>query len=133
VSAYGAWQDWLIYFLNGVAVQSADALSRAERINNLITEWKNKVGGSSSHVLVGIVQQLAINPFLTIKKTAEHFRIAFTTAQRAVAKLESLGIITQTTKSKRDRTYCSIKILDILEEPTKINEDLVSVLKNAST
>lgn len=124
VSAQGTWQDWLTYFLNGVAVQSTDVLSRAERINQLIQDWSIKVGGESSQTLQEIVRYLAVNPFLTTKKVAEHLNIAFTTAQRAVQKLEALDIIIPTTDRKRDRVYCAIKILDILEEPTKIDEDL---------
>jgi len=120
VSSQGTWQDWLMYFLNGVAVQSEDALSRAERINNLLTEWQTKVEGGSQ-IPVEIIKYFAVNPFLTISNIAEHFDIAFTTAQRAVKKLEALDIIQQTTDTKRDRVYCATKILNILEEPAKIN------------
>jgi Fic family protein len=122
VSANGAWDDWLSYFLNGVAVQSVDVLSRAERINNLISHWQMQVSGTTSQVTRDIVKHLAINPFFTVKKISERLDIAFTTAQRAVQKLESLGIISQTSESKRDRLYCATKILDILEESTRINE-----------
>ncbi|MFM8808966.1 MAG: Fic family protein, partial [Chthoniobacterales bacterium] len=36
VSERSAWEEWLFYFLNGVARQSEDALSRAQRINQLL-------------------------------------------------------------------------------------------------
>jgi Fic family protein len=121
VSAHGTWNDWLLYFLNGIAVQSSDALSRAERINDLICNWQMKVGGPSSQTQQNIIEYFAVNPFLSIKKIAEKFDIAFTTAQRAIKKFESLGIITETTQGKRDRIYCATKILDILEEPAKIS------------
>ena len=39
LSAQGTWHDWLIYFLSGIAVQSEDALSRAERINAIDAIW----------------------------------------------------------------------------------------------
>ncbi len=32
------WEDWLAYFLNGVARQAEDAVSRAERINQLLDQ-----------------------------------------------------------------------------------------------
>src|SRR5437016_8513013 len=35
----GGWEEWLIYFLNGVARQSEDALSRSLRINALLSRW----------------------------------------------------------------------------------------------
>jgi Fic family protein len=38
VSRNGEWEAWLEYFLNGVARQSEDAVSRAERINRLLEE-----------------------------------------------------------------------------------------------
>ncbi|HEX8799776.1 MAG TPA: Fic family protein, partial [Terriglobales bacterium] len=41
----GAWNDWLEYFLLGVARMSEDALSRAMRINGLMAEWQKKVSG----------------------------------------------------------------------------------------
>ena len=120
VSAKGSWEEWLSYFLNGVAVQSADALSRAERINHLISKWQLKVGVASSPIAQDIIKYLAVNPFLTAKRIAAQFDIAFTTAQRAIHKLESLQIITQTSNAKRDRVYCALEILSILEEPADI-------------
>lgn len=123
VSSTGAWQDWLIYFLNGVATQSADALSRAERINNLIYEWKLLVASSSSRVPVDIVERFAVNPYLTANKVAQELSIAYSTAQRGINKLEQEGIIQQIGDKKRDKVYCATKILAILEEPAQINID----------
>jgi Fic family protein len=122
VSALGTWRDWLCYFLNGVAVQSLDALSRAERINNLIIQWHAQVGRSSLPTRNAITY-LAVNPFLTVKKIAQDCAIAFTTAQRVIQTLESLGIVAQVSGNKRDRVYCATDILAILEEAAKINED----------
>jgi len=124
VSAHGAWHEWLTYFLNGVAVQSLDVVSRAERINNLVNEWHKKIGGPYSEVAHNIISYLAANPFVTTKNISENFTIAFTTAQRLIKKFESLDIIQQINESKRDRVYCASQIMAILEEPTKINSEL---------
>jgi len=45
---------------------------------------------------------------------------AFTTAQRAVDRLEALSIVRQVNRAKRDRVYCATKLLDILEEPADL-------------
>lgn len=124
VSHHGAWHDWLIYFLNGVAVQSEDALSRAERINGLLNKWKRQITRTASNVPVDIIEHFAVNPYLTIKQIAEKRKIAYSTAQRGVGKLEAEGIIQQVGSSKRDRVYCATEILSILEEPAKIHADL---------
>jgi len=39
------WNLWLEYFLNGIARMSEDALSRAERINLLIQNWREMIAG----------------------------------------------------------------------------------------
>jgi Fic family protein len=114
------WVPWLEYFLSGAARQAEDALSRAERINALLTDWRRKVAGVPSKALVALVDQLAENPYWTIKRVAERLEVAFTTAQRAVERLVSLKVLVQTTDARRDRVYCARAILDILEEPTKL-------------
>ena len=124
VSSKGTWHEWLIYFLNGVAVQSEDVLSRAERINELLNKWKIAVASGGSHVPLEIVQHLAVNPYFTTNKIAEDLGIVYSTAQRGVQKLETAGIIKKTNDNKRDKVYCATEILNILEEPTKIRADV---------
>lgn len=123
VSRDGTWNNWLIYFLNGIAVQSEDVLSRAERINELLTKWQITMANSGSSVLVEMIKHFAVNPYFTINKIAEDFAIAYSTVQRAVQKLEAAGIIKKTNDNKRDKVYCATEILNILEEPTKIRAD----------
>ncbi len=120
VSERGEWEAWLHYFLNGVARQSEDALSRAERINGLLVNWRVTVAAVTAKFPLALLDMLAANPFLTVKKASERLGVAFTTAQRAVQKLEKLSIVTEISKAKRDRVYCAKAILDILEEPAKV-------------
>jgi len=120
LSAEGTWEEWLVYFLNGVAVQSKDALSRAERINALLDKWKIQAASGGSQTPVKIVESFAINPYVTIKKITEDLNIAYSSAKRGVQKLEILGIIQQVGEAKRDKVYCATAILDILEEAANI-------------
>lgn len=120
VSSQGTWEEWLLYFLDGVATQGLDVLSRAERINGLLTEWLLKFSNTSGAVQ-NIVKYFAVNPFLTVKKIAENLKLAFTTVQRAVDKLEGAGIVSKVSEGKRGRLYCAREILTILEEPTKLS------------
>jgi len=120
VSAKGTWNDWLIYFLNGVALQAEDVLSRVERINQLLFKWITAVANNGSQVLVAIVQRLAGNPYLTISGVTKELGIAYTTAHRAIQKLEEAGIIKKVRKNRRNKGYCAVEILNILDEPTKV-------------
>ncbi|NBX03871.1 MAG: Fic family protein [Alphaproteobacteria bacterium] len=119
VSTRGAWADWIEYFLLGVARMSEDAVSRAERMNEKLAKWQKAVAGESTKTPMRVVELLASNPFITVKGGAEKLGVAFTTAQRAIQRLESLGIV-QAGPGKRDRVYCAEALLDILEEPAQL-------------
>lgn len=121
VSSHGDWPGWIQYFLNGVARQSEDALSRAERINRLLEKWRIQAAQSGLKSSVGIVEQLGANPYITAKKAVEDLGVAFTTIQRSIEKLEEMGILKQQGEAKRGKVYCAGKILDILEEPAKLS------------
>jgi Fic family protein len=121
VSERGEWNEWLEYFLQGVARMSEDALSRAARVNNKLIEWQKKVAGDSTNAPLRVVELLAANPFITTKGAAEKLGVAFTTAQRAIERLERLGIVKQSGDAKRDRVYCAKTLLDILEEPAQLD------------
>lgn len=120
VSERGAWNDWLEYFLLGVARMSEDALNRATRINQLLAQWQKKVSGESSSNPLRVVELLGANPFITARGTADKLGIAFTTAQRAIERLERANIVKQVGAAKRDRVYCAAALLDILEEPASL-------------
>jgi Fic family protein len=116
VSDRGEWQAWLEYFLAGVARQAEDALDRAHRINDLLTEWRKAVAGAASRAATRLVDLLAANPYWTVKRAADRLQVAFTTAQRAVDRLEELSILMRTSDARRDRVYVAKAILDLLEQ-----------------
>lgn len=117
ISERGAWSEWLEYFLFGVARMSEDALGRATRMNQLLAKWQKAVSGESSKAPLRVVELLGTNPFLTIKGVAEKLEIAFTTAQRAIERLERAGIVKPVSDAMRDRVYCAQALLAVLEEP----------------
>jgi cell filamentation protein, protein adenylyltransferase len=120
ISERGEWNEWLEYFLQGAARMSEDVLSRASRINKKLADWQRKVAGDSTITSLRVVELLAANPFITAKHAAEKLDVAFTTAQRAIKKLERLEIVKQKGDAKRDRVYCTQALLDILEEPARL-------------
>lgn len=67
VSQRGAWQDWLEYFLQGIARMSEDALSRATRINDLLVQWRSGLAGQSTNTPLRVIDLLAANPFITTR------------------------------------------------------------------
>lgn len=117
------WEEWLHYFLNGVARQSEDALGRAERISKLLQDWRKVVVEKQSKLPGRLIELLAANPYLTLKKASAQLKVAFTTVQRAVGQLENFGIVTEVSGAERNRVYCAKKILRILEEPARLSPE----------
>lgn len=120
VSQESQWSPWLEYFLNGIARMSEDVLSRAEKINLLLQNWREKIAGQKPKILLDVIELLAENPFWTTKKLSERLQVAFTTAQRAINVLIERKILFQVDNAQRDRVFCAKAIMKILDEPPKI-------------
>lgn len=122
VTERGDWASWLHYFLNGVARQAEDALSRAERINDLLTRWRNQLAENpGERVALKMVDMLGANPFVTPRVAERRLGIAYNTVMRAIGQLEKLGIVVEVSGAKRNRAFCAEKLLEILEEPARLN------------
>lgn len=120
VTERGEWEEWLGYFLAGVAQQAQDALGRIQRIDALLVRWREQLAKAPSRLPERAVELFAENPFWTVNKLATRLDVAFTTAQRALDRLEAAGIVALASEAKRNRVYCARVILEILEEPPRI-------------
>jgi Fic family protein len=120
VTERSAWEDWLLYFLNGVARQSEDALSRAERINQQLDQWRERVSRTGSGVALRLLDLLGTNPFITVRKAEAQLEVAYNTAAAALRRLARLRIVKQVGEARRDRVFCAQALLDILEEPARL-------------
>jgi Fic family protein len=118
----GEWEEWLGYFLAGAAGQAEDALGRIRRIDELLSRWRDQLGKSPSRLPEKAIDLFVENPFWTVNKLAERLDVAFTTAQRAIDRLESASIVALVGEAKRNRVYCARAVLEILEEPPRLPE-----------
>ena len=117
VTQEGAWERWLAYFLRGVQVQAEDAVERMEEIDGLYEEWREALAGVQTGRPEEVLRLFVENPFWTVGGIAEELRVAYTTARRAIERLEAAGIVSQTGTSKRNRVYCAREMLEVLEAP----------------
>jgi Fic family protein len=118
IQEHAEWEAWMRYFLEGVTRQSEDALRRAEQINSLLADWRQRVADAPSPAPGRLVDLLAENPYCTVRGAAERLGVAFTTAQRAVDRLQAGSILKQVGEARRDRAYCATDLLAILEAPS---------------
>ena len=116
VTEGGGWEEWLIYFLRGVTLQSQDAVDRIRLIDDLFAKWKHGLARGRSPLPERALDLFVENPFWTVGGVAGRLEVAFTTAQRAIDRLEAAGIVAQVGRRQRNRVYCAEEILNVLEE-----------------
>ncbi len=118
VTERGEWEEWLTYFLKGVVLQAADAVERIQRIDDLLSDWKQRLTSSQSRLPERALDLFAENPFWTVSGVADRLGVAFTSAQRAIDRLKAEDVVAQVGEVRRNRVYCAGAILDALEEPS---------------
>lgn len=118
VSQRGAWRDWVLFFLEGLAVQSRDASARARRLQNLQAEWRVKVAKArSSGLLSRLADNLFLSPVITIPQAQKVLDVTYHSAQGNVEKLVDAGILSAGPDSSRGKVFIAQDILRILSEP----------------
>lgn len=118
VSLTGNWEDWIAYFLTGVAEQSADVIERARRLFSLRETYRAALHSARSSALpLKLVDYLFEQPAITVAQARELLDVSPRAARMNVAKLEEAGIVMEFTKRARNRIYVAPAILDLLREP----------------
>src|SRR5207245_8879018 len=84
VTERGEWEEWLAYFLRGVAGQAEDALGRIQRVDALLLRWREQLAAAPSRLPELALDLFVGNPFWAVNKLAPPLRLAFTTPQRAI-------------------------------------------------
>lgn len=122
ITEAGAWEDWLVYFLRGVRLQADDALARIEHLDTLHESWRDDLGDALSPRLNEVLSLFVESPFWTVGEIGKTLGIAYTTARRAVVRLEEAGIVSPSGPSRRNRVYCARAALEALSDPLQLAE-----------
>ena len=83
-------QEWLQFFLTAVAVQAEDAVARAEHLHDLRERYRSELAGSRSRA-VEVVDQLFVNPVITVRGIANSLGITTQGAANLIRQLERRG------------------------------------------
>ena len=119
ITEAGAWEDWLVYFLRGVRLQADDALARIERLDSVLDSWRDDLADALSPRLEEVLGLFVESPFRSVSEIAKTLGVAYTTARRAMDRLEEAGIVSLTGRSRRNRIYCARAVLAVLDAPLR--------------
>ena len=119
----GNWEDWVKFFLKGIAIVSDEATESAKNIIHLKTEYSQllyeKHPGNSNYQR--LLENLFDSPYITKNLVAELLGVSYPTASTVVDEFCKLNILQLTPFSgQRNKKYVFQKYIDILSKGTEL-------------
>ena len=117
----GDYEQWIQFFLQAVADSAQEAVQAIDTLSALHAESERKMDayrGRTRELMLRMLAYLERNPIIEIKKTAEDMGVAFNTVARAVERLMEQGVLVQSEKSGRSRTFAYEAYLEVLRRDT---------------
>lgn len=111
----GEINEWLLFFLDGVAVLATDAVERAEQMSDLREKYRSQLRGTSSRT-VEAVDLLFASPILTVRYVQDQLKLSQPGATNLLRRLDAHGIVKEVGVGAgvRHRWY-SDEILKVLD------------------
>lgn len=122
VRTEGDWEAWTTFFLEGVGTIAEEAVQGARELFALVSRDRTRVlaAGRASVVASRLFEELPRHPIVTTTGVVKLLETTKPTAAKAIALLEEVGILSETTGRKRDRTFSYGKYLDHLRVGTEL-------------
>jgi len=113
----GAWEAWLEFFLDGVAITANQAFDATTRIHELIRNDRDRIAEHErASSALRVHEVLQTSPFLTSTKARARTGLAKPTINAAFEQLRKIGIVEEVTGRQRGRVYAYRDYLAILNE-----------------
>ncbi len=124
ISTKGAWSDWLLFFLDGVETQSADAAATTQRLVDLRTRYHQILTGPRvTQNLHRLVDQLFKSPAISIPMARDFLGVTYPAARALMDRLVDAKILDDVTIAvKGTAFYVASPLLRALETPIEPQE-----------
>lgn len=107
------WPGWLRFFLAGVEMTAREALGQAQRLISLHATLRARLRQRPNAVT--LLDELFVNPYVTVSRAARLLSVSYPTARSAVARLQEEGLLEEVTGRSWGRLYLARPILDAIE------------------
>jgi len=121
VRTEGAWEEWLIFFLEGTETTARSAAETAKQILDLFTKDRERIQQGLKRAApnaLRVHEYLQKNPVANISRIAEKLHLTAPTVTGAFLNLKKLGIAREITGRRRGRFFSYSRYLKILSEGT---------------
>lgn len=116
VSRDNAWEEWLIFFLEGISQQAEEAFSRASELLDLRDEYQ-EIYQDEANSVSHLATEVFTKPYLTVNEAKDILEMTYNAANNAVGKLESDGVLEEITGNSRNRVFRAQEVFEIIQKP----------------
>ena len=89
VRTHGDWNSWIVYFLSGVTETAQQALGQTGLLMDLRETYHHQLRDLPK--AAGLIDQLFVNPYMTVARAAQVLGVSNPTARKAVEALVQAG------------------------------------------
>ena len=121
VRTEGAWEDWLSFFLVGVADVAEEAAETAERTLKLFTKDKDKIQklGRAAPSALRLHEFMQTQPYVRIRTAAKALKLTIPTVTSALKHLMQLAIVKEVSGRSRDRLFAYSRYVNMVSKGTE--------------
>lgn len=114
----GAWEMWVLFFLQGIQEISDEALKTVQEIISLKQKIIDQLhtGEKTSLLAIRLTDLIFKSPIITVPQIQESLHTNRQTAYDMIHTFEELGIITEMTGKKRYKKYLFREYIEIIEK-----------------
>lgn len=112
----GDWENWLKFFLLGVAEVAHEATETARKIVELREQHRERVQselGRSAAKGLDLLEHLFLSPVVTVKSLQPTLRLSFANTNNLVTRFAEIGLLTEATGHQRNRIFAYQAYLDL--------------------
>lgn len=121
VRVEGVWEEWIEFFLEGIASTARHAVALSKRILDLFHEDETKVQAVKTRALIlPVYKTLQASPVTLVAPAAKRSGLTHPTVVKALEKLREMGIVDEVTGRERSRIYRYEKYVAMLNEGTEL-------------
>jgi Fic family protein len=119
VRTENAWEEWVIYILDGVEQTSLQTIKIIEGIKNLMLKHKKKIRENTKFYSQDLINNLFKHPYTKIDFIMTDLEVSRLTATKYLDELDQIGIL-QKVKLGRDNYYINTDLYNLLSNVNQI-------------
>ncbi len=118
VREQGCWEEWVVFFLEGVRHTAEDAVNMAGRLVKLFEKDRRLIQAQKSAVgsLLRVFDSFCKRPVNTVSEVAKMTALSFPTVSKGVKTLCALGVLAEVGSRKRNKIFAYRRYISTLKE-----------------